>query len=50
MTSTSGDCDSAGGPPIAAGCFVDELDGALYVKTKHCLRQLAERGRVGREA
>lgn len=32
-----------------AGYFVDELDEALHVKTKDCLRQLAERGRVGRE-
>ncbi len=32
-----------------AGYFVDELDHALHVKTKDCLRQLAERGRVGRE-
>jgi hypothetical protein len=33
----------------ATGYFVDELDGALHVKTKDCLRQLTERGRIGRE-
>lgn len=32
-----------------AGYFIDELDAALHVKTKDCLRQVAERGRVGRE-
>jgi hypothetical protein len=35
-----------GGP---AGYFIDELNGALHVRTKDCLRHLAERGRVGRE-
>lgn len=33
----------------SAGYFIDELDDALHVRTKDCLRQLAERGRVGRE-
>ena len=32
-----------------AGYLIDELDSALHVKTKDCLRQLAEHGRVGRE-
>ena len=30
-----------------AGYFVDELDEALHVKTKDCLRQLAVRRRAG---
>jgi hypothetical protein len=33
----------------SAGYFIDELDDALHVRTKDCLRQLAARGRVGRE-
>jgi hypothetical protein len=32
-----------------AGYFIEELDDALHVRTKDCLRQLAKRGRVGRE-
>lgn len=32
-----------------AGFLIEELDDALHVRTKDCLRQLAKRGRVGRE-
>lgn len=32
-----------------AGFLIDELDEALHVKTKDCLRQLVERGRLSRE-
>jgi hypothetical protein len=33
----------------SAGYLVDELDAALHVKTKDCLRQLVGRGRLARE-
>jgi hypothetical protein len=32
-----------------AGCFVDELDARLHVKTKDCLRHLATQERLARE-
>jgi hypothetical protein len=32
-----------------AGCFVDELDARLHVKTKDCLRHLAQSKKVARE-
>jgi len=33
----------------AGGYLVDELDAVLHVKTKDCLRQLVQRGRLARE-
>ena len=33
----------------AAGYLISELDEALHLKTKDCLRQLVERGRLARE-
>jgi hypothetical protein len=34
----------------AGGYFVDELDAALHVRTKDCLRHLVGRGRLARES